>query len=92
MMITAARSPVLPTLGQQGSAVLPGSGSTIARAAVVIPLAALVPFVGLLWLLALPCGAERRAYVTTISAQVIQVIQSLMAAPCLTCTTRNHLQ
>jgi len=53
---------------------LPGSGPAIVRTAAVIPIAILVLFTGLLWLLALPCGKERRSYVTTLSAQAMRAV------------------
>ena len=59
----------------------PGSGHAFARIAAAIPLAILVLFIGLLWLLALPCGKERRSYVTAISAQVMRAISTFMAGP-----------
>jgi hypothetical protein len=48
------------------------------RVAAVIPAVLLVLFVGLLWLLGLMCGRERRRYVTDVSQQAMTVIGALL--------------
>jgi hypothetical protein len=53
-------------------------GSSVIRAAAVIPVTLLVVFLGLLWLLGLACGKDRRTYVLTLSKQVMGVIGTLM--------------
>ena len=59
----------------------PGVGSAIVRAAAVIPVLLLVLFTGLLWLLGLMCGRERRRYVMNLSRQVMGVISELLHGP-----------
>lgn len=46
-----------------------GAGPTVARVAAVVPVILLVLFTGLLWLLGLLCGHERRRYVTGFTRQ-----------------------
>lgn len=52
-------------------------GPTFGRAAAVVPAALLIIFIGLVWLLGLACGKDRREYVTKISEQAMNAI-SLM--------------
>lgn len=59
----------------------PGAGSAIARAAAVVPVVLLVLFIGLLWLLGLMCGHERRCYVTNLSLQATGMIGALLHGP-----------
>jgi hypothetical protein len=58
-----------------------GAGTTMMRAAAVIPVVLLVLFTGLLWLLGLMCGRERRRYVTNLSQQALNVIGELLHGP-----------
>ena len=60
---------------------LPGAGSAMMRAAAVVPVVLLVLFTGLLWLLGLMCGRERRRYVTDLSQQAMGAIGTLMHGP-----------
>jgi len=51
-------------------------GPAVARAAAVIPGSLLVPFVGLLWLLALPCSEERHRYVEAITGPAMETART----------------
>ena len=51
------------------------------RVAAVIPVILLVLFMGLLWLLGLMCGRERRRYVTNLSQQAMEAIGALLHGP-----------
>ena len=51
------------------------------RVAAVIPVVLLVLFTGLLWLLGLMCGRERRRYVTDLSLQAMNAIGVLLNGP-----------
>jgi hypothetical protein len=64
-----------------GSVMLPGAGLALMRAAAVIPVVLLVLFTGLLWLLGLLCGRERRSYVTELSRQAMSAVGGLMYGP-----------
>lgn len=67
-------------------------GSQAIRLAVVIPATLLVVFVGLLWLLGLPCDTERREYVTEISDQAMRAASNLLHADrAITPTNRRGL-
>ena len=59
----------------------PGAGSAMARVAAVIPVVLLVLFTGLLWLLGLMCGSERRCYVANLSLQAMGAIGALLHGP-----------
>ena len=59
----------------------PGLGPATVRIAAVIPVVLLVPFIGLLWLLGLICGRERRRYVTTLSQQAMGTVGTLLHGP-----------
>jgi len=52
-------------------------GPSVARTAAAVPASLLVLFVGLLWLVGLACGKERREYVTTISGQAMRAASTL---------------
>jgi hypothetical protein len=56
----------------------PGTGSAMLRAAAVVPVTLIVLFTGLLWLLGLMCGRERRRYVTDLSQQAMDAIGVLL--------------
>ena len=58
----ATRLPGLPQ-----SAMILGAGPAMVRVAAVVPVVLLVLFTGLLWLLGLICGGERRRYVTNLT-------------------------
>ncbi len=60
---------------------LPGAGSAMMRVAAVVPVVLLVLFTGLLWLLGLMCGRERRRYVTDLSQQAMGTIGVLLHGP-----------
>lgn len=53
-------------------------GTSTVRTAAVIPVVLLVVFLGLLWLLGLACGKERRRYVIILSQQATGVIGTLL--------------
>jgi len=57
------------------------AGAAAVRAAAVIPAVLLVLFIGLLWLLGLACGKERRRYVTTLSQQAMDAVGVLLHGP-----------
>ena len=59
----------------------PGAGTAMMRVAVVIPVVLLVLFTGLLQLLGLMCGRERRRYVTNLSRQAMGAIGVLLHGP-----------
>ncbi|HEX9355110.1 MAG TPA: hypothetical protein VF933_15010 [Streptosporangiaceae bacterium] len=52
-------------------------GPAVARVAAVIPGSLLVLFVGLLWLLALPCSEERHRYVEAITVPAMETARTL---------------
>jgi fumarate reductase subunit D len=56
----------------------PGAGSVMTRAAAVVPVVLIVLFTGLLWLLGLMCGRDRRRYVTDLSQQAMGAIGVLL--------------
>jgi len=56
----------------------PGAGQAMMRAAAVIPVVLIVLFTGLLWLLGLMCGRDRRRYVTGLSRQAMDAIGVLL--------------
>lgn len=58
-----------------------GAGHTLVRAAAVVPVILLVLFLGLLWLIGLSCGKERRAYVTKLSCQAMAAVESFLHGP-----------
>ena len=51
------------------------------RVATVVPVVLLVLFTGLLWLLGLVCGRERRRYITNLSQQAMGAIGALLYGP-----------
>jgi hypothetical protein len=59
----------------------PGLGPALVRVAAVVPVVLLVLFTGLLWLLGLLCGRERRRYVTDLSRQAMEAIAALLHGP-----------
>jgi hypothetical protein len=59
----------------------PGVGPAMVRVAAVVPVMMLVLFTGLLWLLGLMCGRERRQYVTNLSQQAMGAIGALLHGP-----------
>lgn len=62
-------------------AVPPGAGPAMMRAVAVIPVVLIVLFTGLLWLLGLMCGRDRRRYVTDLSRQAMAAIGVLLHGP-----------
>jgi len=50
---------------------LPGSGTAVVRAAIVVPVILLVLFAGVFGLLGLLCGRERRKYVMNLSLRAM---------------------
>lgn len=55
-----------------------GFGHAAVRAAAVVPATLIVLFIGLLWLIGLACGEQRRAYVIVISAQAMGKAHDLL--------------
>jgi hypothetical protein len=76
---TRCRSSPLPD--QRDRAMLPGPGTAVVRAAAVVPAVLLVLFTGLLWLLGLLCGPERRKYVMNLSRQAMGAVGLLLHDP-----------
>jgi hypothetical protein len=60
---------------------MPASAAAAVRVAAVVPVVLLVVFVGLLWLLGLACGRDRRRYVTTLSGQAMGAAGVLLHGP-----------
>jgi hypothetical protein len=56
----------------------PGMGPAMARVTAVVPAVLLVLFTGLLWLLGLMCGRERRRYVIILSQQAMSALGVLL--------------
>jgi hypothetical protein len=56
----------------------PGVGTAVVRAVAVVPVVLLVLFTGLLWLLGLLCGRERRRYITVVSRLAMEAIGALL--------------
>lgn len=52
-------------------------GATAGRAAAVVPVTLLMLFIGLLWLLGLACGQDRRDYVEKISGQAMLAVSAI---------------
>jgi hypothetical protein len=53
-------------------------GTSISRAAAIIPATLLIVFIGLLWLLGLLCDKDRRNYVVTLSQQAMDAVGILV--------------
>ena len=60
---------------------VPGVEAAAIRVAAVIPAMLLILFSGLLWLLGLPCDAERRSYVLKASQQAMTTAGILLHGP-----------
>lgn len=61
---------------------MPGPvGPAAVRVAAVVPVVLLVLFTGLLWLLGLMCGRDRRRYVTDLSQQAMVAVGVLLHGP-----------
>ena len=60
---------------------LPGSGAVLVRAVTVVPVILLVLYAGLLGVLGLLCGRERRKYVVDLSRQALNTVGVLMHGP-----------
>jgi hypothetical protein len=56
-----------------------GIGRSLERATAIVPATLLVLFAGLLWLIGLFCGKERRTYVMKISSQATATIRSVLS-------------
>ena len=56
----------------------PGVGPALVRVAAVVPVVLLVLFTGIIWVLGLMCGKDRRRYVTTLSQQAMTAIGVLL--------------
>jgi hypothetical protein len=52
-------------------------GPAVGRVAAAFPVTLLSLFIGLLWLVGLACGNDRRQYVTTISEQAMRAISAI---------------
>jgi hypothetical protein len=59
----------------------PGSGAVVIRALAVVPVILLVLYAGVLGLLGLLCGRERRKYVVSLSRQAMGTAGMLMHGP-----------
>ena len=57
---------------------LPGSGTAVVRAAIVVPVILLVLFAGVFGLLGLLCGRERRKYVMNLSLRAMSTASLLI--------------
>ncbi len=58
---------------------LTGTGSSsLVKIAAIVPVVLLVLFTGILWVLGLMCGKERRRCVTTLSQQAMTAIGVLL--------------
>ena len=60
---------------------LPGSGTAVVRAAIVVPVILLVLFVGVFGLLGLLCGRERRKYLMNLSLRAMSTAGLLIHGP-----------
>lgn len=60
---------------------LPGSGTAVVRAAIVVPVILLVLFAGVFGLLGLLCGRERRKYVMSLSLRAMSTAGLLIHGP-----------
>jgi hypothetical protein len=60
---------------------LPTSGAALVRAALVVPVILLVLFAGLLGLVGLLCGRERREYVMSLTRLTFDTAGVLMHGP-----------
>jgi hypothetical protein len=56
---------------------LHAAGPAAGRVAAVVPVTLLMVFIGLLWLLGLACGKDRRQYVAKISDQAMRAVSSI---------------
>jgi hypothetical protein len=57
---------------------LHGVGPSLGQVAAVVPASILMIFVGVLWLIALPCDESRRDYVEKISGQAMQAVAAML--------------
>jgi hypothetical protein len=69
---------------------LPGSGTAVVRAAVVVPVILLVLFAGVFGLLGLLCGRERRKYVMNLSLRAMSTAGLLVHGPAITNPRRRQ--
>lgn len=60
---------------------MPTGPAWVAQAAAMVPIALIVVFIGLLWLIGLACGKDRRTYVTTLSRQAMNAVTGLLHSP-----------
>jgi hypothetical protein len=68
----------------------PGAGAVIVRAVAVVPAVLLILFTGLLCLLGLVCGEQRRAYVTAISSRAMSTIEVMLHGPAVVPVKRQQ--
>lgn len=68
---------------------LPGPGTALVRAMAVVPVILLVLYAGLLGLLGLLCGRERRKYVMNLSGQAMSTAGLLMHGPAVMSSPRR---
>jgi hypothetical protein len=54
---------------------------SLGRAATVVPMTLLALFAGVLWLVGLFCGKERRTYVVKLNSQVMAAISAILSSP-----------
>jgi hypothetical protein len=69
---------------------LPGSGTAVVRAAIVVPVILLVLFAGVFGLLGLLCGRERRKYATNLSLRAMSTASLLIHGPAVTSPQRRQ--
>jgi hypothetical protein len=67
----------VPSHGAVVIAMLHAVSPAAGRAAAAVPVTLLSVFIGLLWLLGLACGKDRRQYVTNISEQAMRAISAI---------------
>jgi hypothetical protein len=58
-----------------------GIGRKLERVTAIVPATLIVLFVGLLWLIGLFCGNERRTYVVKVTDQATATIRSVLSGP-----------
>jgi hypothetical protein len=67
------------TVAVEPVSAMSGFGPAMIRAATIIPAALIVLFLGLLWLVGLACGDQRRTYVIVITDHAMRALHSLLA-------------
>jgi len=67
------------TLAVMKAGLLISMSQSLGRAATVVPMTLLALFAGILWLIGLCCGKERRTYVVKLNSQVMGAISSILS-------------